>query len=54
MTRFRREEYSSTLSRRLDMALEAIVYMKTLRLIKKDQGKGYLIYCETENVDDDY
>ena len=39
---------------RLDMALEAIVYMKTLGLTGRNQGKGYLIYCETESVDEDY
>ena len=39
---------------RLDMALEAMVYMKVLRLTGKKQGKGYLIYCEAESVNDDY
>ena len=38
---------------RLDMSLEAMVYMKALRLTGKKQEKGYLIYCETESLDDD-
>ena len=38
---------------RLDMILEAMVYMRTLNRKKKAQEKGHLIYCEAEEVEGD-
>ena len=38
---------------RLDMSLEAMVFLRVVRRGKKTEGKGYLIYCETEEVDNE-
>ena len=38
---------------RLDMSLEAMVFLRVIRRGKKTEGKGYLIYCETEEVDNE-
>ena len=38
---------------RLDMSLEAMVFLRVVRRGKKTEGKGYLIYCETEEADNE-
>ena len=38
---------------RLDMSLEAMVFLRVIRRGKKTEGKGYLIYCETEEADNE-
>ena len=38
---------------RLDMSLEAMVFLRVVRRGKKTEGRGYLIYCEPEEADNE-
>ena len=38
---------------RLDMSLEAMVFLRAARRGKETEGKGYLIYCEPEEADNE-
>ena len=38
---------------RLDMSLEAMVFLRVVRRGKETEGKGYLIYCEPEEADNE-